>query len=70
MLPLTLAATGEEHIVRRIGGLPEVRAHLADLGVNAGTTVTVVCERDGDVIVKVMDASIAISRETAQEIMV
>lgn len=70
MLPLTLAALGEEHIVRRIGGEPEVRAHLADLGVNAGTTVTVVSERDGDVIVKVKESSIAISRETAQEIMV
>ena len=29
-MPLTLAAIGEENIIKRIGGSAEVRAHLQD----------------------------------------
>lgn len=32
MMPLTLAAVGEENIIRKVGGNPEVRAHLENLG--------------------------------------
>ena len=70
MMPLVLANTGEETIVRRIGGSPEMRRHLADLGFNVGTGVTVVSTMGGNVIVKVKEARVAISREMAQKIMV
>ena len=70
MLPLILAAEGEENVVRKIGGSPEVRQHLADLGFNVGTSVTVVSAMGGNVIVKVKEARVAISREMAQKIMV
>ena len=42
MMPLTLANPGEENIIRKIGGKPEVKKHLEDLGFVAGGTVTVV----------------------------
>ena len=32
MMPLVLATVGEENIIRKIGGNPEVRAHLENLG--------------------------------------
>ena len=70
MIPLILADTGEENIVRKIGGSPEVRQHLADLGFNVGTGVTVVSTMGGNVIVKVKESRVAISREMAQKIMV
>ena len=42
MMPLALADMGSENIIRHIGGSPEVRKHLEDLGFVAGGTATVV----------------------------
>ena len=70
MMPLVLADAGSENIVRKVGGTAEVRQHLADLGFNVGTPVTVVAAMGGNVIVKVKESRVAISREMAQKIMV
>ena len=70
MMPLVLANAGEENIVRKIGGSPEVKQHLADMGFNVGTPVTIVSTIGGNVIVKVKESRVAISREMAQKIMV
>ena len=70
MMPLTLVNQGEETIIRRVGGNPEVKKHLEDLGFVAGSTVTVVTTLGGNVIVNVKESRIAISREMAQKIMV
>ena len=70
MMPLTLAAVGEENIIRKIGGKPEVRAHLENLGFVAGGIVTVISTIGGNLIVSVKDSRIAISREMANKIMV
>ena len=70
MMPLTLAAVGEENIIRKIGGKPEVRAHLENLGFVAGGIVTVISRIGGNLIVSVNDSRVAISREMANKIMV
>ncbi len=70
MMPLTLAAVGEENTIKRVGGKPEVRKHLENLGLVAGSSVTVVSALGGNVIVHVKDARIAISKEMAQKIMI
>lgn len=70
MMPLTLASVGEENIIKRIGGLPEVRQHLENLGFVVGGTVTVITMLGGNVIVNVKEARIAISKEMAQKIMI
>ncbi len=70
MMPLILADSGSENVVRKVGGTAEVKQHLADLGFNVGTPVTVVSEIGGNVIVKVKESRVAISREMAQKIMV
>ena len=70
MMPLTLATVGEENIIKRIGGLPEVRQHLENLGLVVGGTVTVITTLGGNVIVNVKEARIAISKEMAQKIMI
>lgn len=70
MMPLTLVNQGEESIIRRVGGNPEVKKHLEDLGFVVGGTVTVVTTLGGNVIVNVKESRIAISREMAQKIMV
>ncbi len=69
-MPLVFAPEGEEQVIKKIGGNPEVRQHLADIGFNIGSTVTVITTMSGNIIVKVKEARIAISREMAQRIMV
>lgn len=70
MMPLDLADMGEENIIKKVGGTPEVKKHLEDLGFTAGGVVTVVSAMGGNVIVKVKESRIAISREMARKIMV
>lgn len=70
MMPLTFATVGEENIIRKIGGKPEVKKHLENLGFVVGGNVTVVTSMGGNVIVNVKEARIAISREMAQKIMI
>lgn len=70
MMPLTLANIGEENIIKRIGGLPEVKKHLENLGFVPGGSVTVVNTMGGNLIVNVKEARVAVSREMAQKIMV
>ena len=70
MMPLMLAQVGEENIIKRIGGLPEVRQHLENLGFVVGGTVTVITTLGGNVIVNGKEARIAISKEMAQKIMI
>ena len=70
MMPLSLAPTGEEKVIKRIGGSLQVKRHLENLGFVAGGSVTVVNELNGNVIVNVKEARVAISKEMALKIMV
>ena len=69
-MPLTLAAVGEENIIRRIWGKQEVKAHLEKLGFVVGGAVTIINTIGGNVIVNVKESRIAISKEMAQRIMI
>lgn len=70
MYPLSLANPGEESVVKKVGGNPEVRLHLENLGFSVGTPVSVITSLNGNVIVKVRESRIAISDEMARKIMV
>lgn len=70
MMPLTLASAGEENMIRRVGGNDETKRHLEDLGFVAGANVTIVSSIGGNLIVKVKDSRVAISKEMAGKIMV
>ena len=70
MMPLVFANVGEERIIRKVGGSPEVRAHLEDLGFVTGGNVTVISTAGGNLIVNIKDSRVAISREMASKIMV
>ncbi len=69
-MPLTMAETGRELEIRRIGGKEETRRFLESLGFVMGGFVNVVSMTGGDLIVKVKDSRVAISREMANRIMV
>ena len=70
MMPLALAEVGEENIIKKIGGSPEVKKHLENLGFVVGGDVTVVNSLGGNLIVNVKESRVALSREMAQKIMV
>ncbi|MCH1982793.1 ferrous iron transport protein A [Ruminococcus sp. OA3] len=69
-MPLTLAKTGEINSIKRIGGKDEVKRFLENLGFVVGSSVTVVSENNGNVIVNVKESRVAISREMANKIMI
>lgn len=70
MMPLTFADTGTDYVVRKIGGKPEAKKHLENLGFVVGTGVSVINTIGGNVIVKVKESRVAISQEMAQKIMI
>ncbi len=70
MMPLSLAAVGEENTVKKIGGSAEVKKHLENLGFVVGGSVTVITTLNGNVIVRVKESRVAINDELARKIMV
>lgn len=70
MMPLALAAVGEENTIKKIGGSPEVKKHLEDIGFVVGGAVKVIATLGGNVIVNVKESRIAINSEMARKIMV
>ncbi len=69
-MPLVMADTGEENVIKRVGGSPEMKKHLEDMGFVAGGTVTVMNTIGGNLIVKVKESRVAISKEMAGKIMI
>lgn len=70
MMPLSLADENRENIIKNIGGSPEVKKHLENLGFVVGGTVRVINRLGGNVIVSVKEARVAISEEMALKIMI
>ena len=70
MMPLCFADVGQPQIIKKIGGRPETKQHLADLGVNVGGEVSIVSSLGGNLIVRVKDCRVAVSEELARKIMV
>ena len=70
MIPLVLASSGEEQVIKKIGGNDEVKHHLENLGFTVGATVTVINSLAGNIIVKVKESRVALNEEMARKIIV
>ncbi len=70
MMPLSLANVGEPNIIKKLGGSPEVKKHLENLGFVVGGNVTVINTLNGNVIVNVKETRVAICEEMARKIMI
>ena len=70
MMPLCFAEIGKKQIIKKLGGSPEVRKHLEDLGFHVGGEISVVNTLGGNLIVNVKDCRVAVSRELANKIMI
>ncbi|MBR0413565.1 MAG: ferrous iron transport protein A [Clostridia bacterium] len=69
-MPLAVLGAGNDGVIKRISGKPQVKKHLENLGFIVGDTVTVISEQNGNIIVKVKESRIAISKEMAMKIYV
>ncbi len=69
-MPLTMAKTGETVTIRKITGRDEVRQHLAELGFVVDSTVTVISEMAGNLILQVKESRIALDKGMAMRIMI
>ncbi len=70
MMPLEFAEPGEVQIIKKIGGNPETKKHLEDLGFHVGGEIRVVNTIGGNLIVNVKECRVAVSRELANKIMI
>lgn len=69
-MPLTMAETGVENQIKKIGGKSDVRLFLEKLGFVVGSIVTVISQNNGNLIVNIKDTRVAISKEMACKIIV
>lgn len=69
-MPLTLVRPGESGLIKKIGGRPETRQFLENLGFVAGSPVSVISRMGGNMIVEVKGARVAVNRDMAAKIMI
>ena len=70
MMPLCFAEVGTPQIIKKVGGNPETKKHLEDLGFNVGGEISVINAIGGNLIVSVKECRVAVSRELANKIMI
>lgn len=70
MMPLIYAEKDQPQIIRKIGGSPEVKKHLEDLGFHVGGEISIVNSLGKNLIVKVKESRVAVSDELARKIMI
>lgn len=69
-MPLAMAQTGKETVVKEIRGRDETKRFLASLGFVEGSSIVIVSEMGGSLIVNVKDTRVALSKGMAGKIMV
>ena len=69
-MPLSMVGTGEESVIKKVGGNEDTKRFLENLGFVVGGTVSVVSEIEGNLIVNVKDSRVAIGKDMANRIMV
>ena len=70
MIPISFAEIGKDCIIKKIGGSPEVKKHLENLGFSIGGNAMLISTIGGNVIVKVKEARVALNSEMANKIMI
>jgi len=65
-----MSDTGVESTIKKVGGNPETKKFLENLGFVSGASVMVINEIGGSLIVNIKESRVAVSREMAMKIMV
>jgi ferrous iron transport protein A len=69
-MPLTLLRSGETGTVKKINGKDDTKRFLESLGFTVGAPVSVISEIDGNMVLCVRDARIALDRNMAKRIVI
>lgn len=70
MIPLSFMEVGQPQIIKRIGGSPETKKHLEDLGFVVGGSISIISRLGENLIVRVKDSRVAIDEAMARKIMI
>jgi ferrous iron transport protein A len=65
-----MARPGEQNLIKKVGGKPETRQFLENLGFVAGGQVSVISKIGGNMIVEVKGARVAVDQDMAAKIMI
>lgn len=69
-MPLSLLKIGERSTIKKINGRDETKKFLESLGFIVGSTVTVVSEIGGNMILNVKESRVALDKDMAKRIVV
>ncbi len=69
-MPITMVSSGSSVKVSRVAGSGKTKQRLAELGFAPGTLIDVIQSHGGNMIVRVKDSKLALTREMANKIMV
>jgi ferrous iron transport protein A len=69
-MPLTLLKSGESGTVKKITGKDDTKRFLESLGFTAGTSVSVISEIGGNMVLRIRDTRIALDRNMARRIVI
>lgn len=69
-MPLIFANIGEENIIKKVSGSPQIKKHLGDLGFVTGASVTVISSLAGNLIVNIRECRVALNSDMARKIMI
>ena len=70
MMPLVMAAAGEIHTIKTVGGEGKKRRFLEGLGFVPGAEVVVLSKSSGSLIVGIKGSRIALDRQAALKILI
>ncbi len=69
-MPLTMAKTGSQMLIKKINGRDETKRFLESLGFVTGESVIIVSDLGGNMILNVKDTRIALDKGMAGRIIV
>ena len=65
-----MAKIGESNMIKKIGGREDTKKFLENLGFDTGGKVTVISEISGNMILKVKDSRVALSKDMTNKILI
>ena len=70
MIPLIMTTPGEKQTIAMIRGREETKRYLESMGFLPGVAISIVSEFNGNIIVNVKDARVALDKSMAAKIFV
>ena len=69
-MPIAIAPSNTDLVIRKIGAEEKTRKHLQELGITVGSTIKLISSTGGNVIVIVKEGRLCLDRTLASKILV